>query len=254
MPRHVRCWNGAAVFARLTSALLFLLCLLVAGAADAQRPSPIRTSRIAAARLRTRPRTTPPRAMRSPGRARAAAPRVAIQPAAVHRVETLRPSDVIPMLREQLRAIGFRGSRVIVRFFTRGRVQRTRMRGTDRDETSTLFDIPIADSSAATRAEAHVRDTNVTYAHELDLSTDRPRVVMPNGESHDYGDHLAELEEIGGPTLGGAIAVYDPRTLERAHQGPNRQPSLAEFWFRGNPRRSLLFVLERAPDAPRAPR
>jgi hypothetical protein len=172
------------------------------------------------------------------------------RPVRVVELSSLRGTEVVSRLRAELRALGFTGDRVIVRYFSELRLEAARTTGTDRDATSTRYDIAVADSSAALRAEHGVRDTHMTYAHELDLSTLAPTIRTPGPfPPHDYLAHLDALEEVGGPSLGGAIAVYDPRTLVRAPSSRGGS-SLAEFWFRGDPRESLLLLLHRPPTNP----
>ena len=145
-------------------------------------------------------------------------------------LSSLCADTVLPELKRLLAEIGYGEARVVVRFIDPARIDRARRTGNDRDAASELWDVVPADASPEVRSERGIRNDQVTYAMELDLTTDHfINHLFDNTHAANVFDPKNEEPS--------AVAVYDVRKLTRAAE--------AEFWFDGDPKDAMLLLVEK---------
>lgn len=144
-------------------------------------------------------------------------------------------SDVaLAELKAALAEIGYDQPRVVLRFIDRSRLNLARRTGNDRDSTSQVFDIVPPDASPEMRRAAGVRDEQITYAFELDLTTGQTiHQLFPNAPASVVFDPHEE-KQIAALSV---AALYDVRAMTRASE--------VEFWFKTDPRDALLLLAEK---------
>ena len=142
--------------------------------------------------------------------------------------------DLIPALKGTHAKHNLSGDEIVIRSFQPDRLDLVLTTGTDRDDTSQLYDVPRADSSAQTRSEFGVQDSQVTYAHLVDLAD---TTITNTGKPVSLCSHLGEGRA---EDKFSAYAVYSPEKLRKAPDGQ------VEFWFQGDPKDALLAVFTHA--------
>lgn len=131
-------------------------------------------------------------------------------------------------IQEVVKKKGISSKVVVVRKFSRYRMNTTLQTGTDRNASSTLFDLPNVDSDAATRLENNVLDEHVTYAARMSFTESG---LFDYKTEIDFTYWMKEFLEYDNF----AVAIYDSKKLKRVTQ--------AEFWFKVDPREALLGIV-----------
>lgn len=146
-------------------------------------------------------------------------------------VSTFRANQFVPRLREDLAHCGLATDHVILRCIGRDRIDLALQKGSDRDATSELYNVPVCDSDPSTRRAHHIRDEQVTFCLDVDLTRDGCPVL-----NADNAPWTAQLDTLADQNLESysAYLVYDPSKIQKA---PN---ATVEFWLPQQPQSALV--------------
>jgi hypothetical protein len=137
-----------------------------------------------------------------------------------------------------LSKIGYEEPRFVLRSFHTDRLSQTLDSGTDRDDTSTIWNFGI-DADSGERKNHGVTSERLIYAYLMNNSEFMESVPL-DGEI-EYG-RMQSLQDI--VRHNAKNDIYDHVVIYRA--SGLRRASSAEFWFNGNPRESILAVFKLA--------
>lgn len=132
-------------------------------------------------------------------------------------------------LREMLAERHYAQPHVVIRHYDRTRTAVLQRMGTDRDQTSRLWDYP--EDIDHHRSLERVNPVLVTYARTLDL-TQEPIRPIPIGRR--LIDNIDNLDYLVHLPLTSGMSVYTPEGLRRVSEN--------EYHFMGDPREALLAI------------
>jgi len=142
------------------------------------------------------------------------------------RIEVLSHTDIIQVMKNEAKINNLSNGLIGLRHFPVSRMETVLTTGTDRNNQATVYE------DDGDCIGWHERPEMVTYLRIVNTLLDVPmcvpktRKLLPRIDGFEYLSHLS---------IDRAQLLYDPTNIIRASEN--------EFWFRGNPRDSLLAVI-----------